>query len=342
MLGESAPFRSDSLGLIIEQRLENANECHCGKNYPASQQMVSSLYCTASCPGGSSQTCGAAGYLEGYSLANTTSTISKPDGWLGCYTDNSNSRTLQAYSYTANGMTSTVCRATCGNKGFTLSGVEYGTQCYCKFCLYPNDRILTKSLGGNFLSGGTRAPASSCNMACSGNSSQTCGAAGYLDLFNTTGVSAVSNGISGYIGCYTDYSVLDGASYSSDWLSVDSCNQWCYARGATYGSVRNGNTCKCSSKAPSALTTTASCNNPCSGNSTQQCGTGGAAAVYQIASTNIKSGDFVISSNSSGYVGCYKEGSSRMLPSYSFTSTSMTNNLCITNCKSLGYAFAGT
>ncbi|KIR79550.1 transmembrane receptor [Cryptococcus gattii E566] len=306
--------------------LENANECHCGKNFPASQQMVSSLYCTASCPGSSSQTCGAAGYLEGYSLANTTSTISKPSGWLGCYSDSSNSRTLQGYSYSASSMTSKVCRTTCGNKGFSLSAVEYGTQCFC----------------GNSLSGGTQAPASSCSMACSGNSSETCGAAGYLDLFNTTGVSAVSNGIAGYIGCYTDYSVLDGASYSSDWLSVDSCNQWCYARGAAYGSVRNGNTCKCSSKAPSTLTTTTSCNNPCSGDSTQQCGTSGAVAVYQISATNIKSGDFVVSSNSSGYVGCYKEGSSRLLPSYSFTSNSMTNNLCVTNCKSLGYAFAGT
>ncbi|OWZ63094.1 hypothetical protein AYX15_04854 [Cryptococcus neoformans] len=306
--------------------LKNANECRCGNNHPASQRMVSGLYCTASCSGSSSQTCGAAGYLEGYNIADTMSTISKPEGWRGCYTDNSRSRTLQGYSYSANGMTSKVCRATCGNKGFTLAAVEFGSQCFC----------------GNSLSGGTRVPASACSMPCSGSRDETCGAGGHLDLFNATGVSVVSNGIAGYMGCFADYFVLNGASYSSDWLSVDSCNQWCYARGAMYSSVRNGNTCKCSSKAPSSFTTTESCNNPCSGDSTQHCGTRSAVAVYDLSSTNIKSGDFVISSSSSGYVGCYREGSSRLLPSYSFSSSSMTNDMCITNCKSLDYDFAGT
>ncbi|WVQ85831.1 hypothetical protein IAT38_007999 [Cryptococcus sp. DSM 104549] len=410
--------------------VEDGTQCKCGNNYPASQQMVSSLYCTKACGGNSTQTCGAGGYIEAYNLqgsdagggmpgisaanyvgcysnspaglttysyndnamtvevcrtacaglgysvggvynskycacanswtgstqklpasqcqyykcaGNSTewcggasqialynatgasTAVTKPDGWISCWTDSTTGRSLTGYQYSATPMSAKACRTACNLQGFSIAGTENGNQCFC----------------GNSLVAGAKAPTSSCKTLCSGSTNETCGAGGFLDLYNATGAAA-NNGIAGYVGCYKDDSVLNGASYVSDFLSVDTCNQWCYARGSAYAGVRNGNQCKCGNTSPSTVTTLAACANPCSGNSAQNCGTSNTIAVYQLSATGIKSGDFVASSNSSGYVGCYKEGTTRMLPSYSFTSSVMTNDLCVSNCKSLGYALAGS
>ncbi|KAK6906807.1 hypothetical protein I203_100794 [Kwoniella mangroviensis CBS 8507] len=410
--------------------VENSNQCRCGNNVPTTTQYVSSLQCNKVCSGNSSETCGAGGYLEAYTLDNSTMsavmpgvsaadyitcyensnrgltgytyydsgmtiekcrttcsefgyglasvylskycgcgnswtgatqkypssscqyykcggnsteycggqtqaavyntsevtvTINKPDGWVSCWTDSGSARTLQDYSYTANPLSAKACRVACANQGYQYAGTESGNQCFC----------------GNKVANGAKAPTSACNTQCAGNANETCGASGYMDLYNATGAVA-NNGIRGYLGCFTDDSTFNGNSYVSDWMSVDSCNQWCYARGSAYAGIRNGNQCKCSSVAPTLVTTSASCNNPCSGNSTQNCGTATTIAAYELANTGIKSADFVVNSNSTGYVGCFREGSTRMLPSYYFSSSSMTNDLCISNCKALGYAYAGS
>ncbi|WVQ72060.1 hypothetical protein IAR50_001604 [Cryptococcus sp. DSM 104548] len=415
--------------------VENANQCNCGNNYPQTSQMVSGLYCTKSCSGNSSETCGAGGYLEAYTLANSSSssttvmagasasayvgcydnsnrglatysyadsgmtvevcrttcaefgyslsgvylarycgcgnswtgatqkypssscqnyacsgnssewcggltqlamynttgvTVSnkKPTGWLSCWTDSSSSRSLTAYSYSASPMSAKACRTACNQQGYTYAGTENGNQCYC----------------GNSLAG-EKAPTSLCKTACSGTSTnETCGASGYLDLYNATGASS-DNGISGYLGCYTDDTKLTGSSYVSDYMSVEVCAQWCLARGTTYAGVRNGNQCKCGSTSPSLVTTLAACNaTSCTatGATSEPCGSSSAIGVYTVADTTVTSGEFPITTNSSGYAGCYKEGSTRMLPSYYFSSSSMTNDLCRSSCKTLGYAYAGT
>ncbi|KAK8850320.1 hypothetical protein IAR55_004237 [Kwoniella newhampshirensis] len=411
--------------------VENGNQCRCGNNYPKTTQYVASLYCNKQCSGNSSQTCGAGGYIEAYTLANTTAAVAmpgisavdyigcydnsnrgltnysyysnsmtvevcrtacsqlgyslasvylskycgcgnawtgsqsklpasacqtygcggngtewcggssqaalynasepssvavtKPDGWLSCWTDSSSSRTLQGYSYNASPMSANACKISCSQQGFAYAGTESGNQCFC----------------GNAIAGGEKAPTSACSYACNGNANQTCGASGYMDLYNATGASA-NNGIPGYSGCFTDDGMLGGPSYVSDFMSVDTCTQWCYAQKQTFAGIRAGNQCKCGTASPGLATTTSACANPCSGNSTQNCGTSTTIAVYNLANTGLKSGDLPMVPDSTGYVGCYHEGSTRLMPNYYFSSSSMTNSLCIANCKSLGYAFAGT
>ncbi|WWD20503.1 hypothetical protein CI109_104979 [Kwoniella shandongensis] len=412
--------------------VENGNQCRCGNNFPKTTQYVSGLYCKTPCSGNSSQTCGAGGYMDAYSLANTTAavampgisaddylgcydnsnrgltayqyyantmtvevcrntchemgyalasvflskycgcgnawtgsqtklpasacqtygcggnyteycggssqaalynttepasatTVVKPDGWISCWTDSSSSRTLQGYSYNASPMSANACKIACAAKGFAYAGTESGNQCFC----------------GSTIAAGEKAPTSACSYGCNGNANQTCGASGYMDLYNTTGAAA-NNGIAGYAGCYTDDGVLGGPSYVSNFMSVDTCTQWCTAQKQSFAGIRNGNQCKCGTNSPSLATTSAACANPCSGNSTQACGTSTTIAVYNLAQTGLKSGDIPLVADSTGYAGCYHEGSTRLLPTYYFSSSSMTNALCINNCKSLGYAVAGT
>ncbi|ODO11105.1 hypothetical protein I350_01707 [Cryptococcus amylolentus CBS 6273] len=414
--------------------VENANQCNCGNNYPQTSQMVSGLYCTKSCAGNSSETCGAGGYLEAYTLSNSSSSstsvmagtsssayvgcydnsnrglaaysyadsgmtvevcrttcaefgyslsgvylarycgcgnswtgatqkypssscqnyacsgnstewcggltqlamynttgvstsVKKPTGWLSCWTDSSSSRSLTSYSYSASPMSAKACRTACNQQGYAYAGTENGNQCYC----------------GNTLAG-EKAPTSQCKTTCTGTTAnETCGASGYMDLYNATGASS-DNGISGYLGCYTDDTKLTGNSFVSDYMSVEVCAQWCLARGTTYAGVRNGNQCKCGNTSPSLVTTLAACNTSCTatGATSEPCGSSSAIGVYTIADTTVTSGEFPITTNSSGYAGCYKEGSTRMLPSYSFSSNSMTNDLCRSSCKTLGYAYAGS
>lgn len=263
-----------------------------------------------------------------YNASDVVVTYDKPSGWLSCWTDSSTSRSLTGYFYSANPMSAHACRIACNQQGYTYAATEAGSQCLC----------------GNTL-GGEKAPTSSCKTACSGSVNETCGGSNYMDLYNATGAAA-DNGIAGYVGCFTDDSSLSTASYVSDYLDVDICNRWCYARGAAYAGVRvssgSNMQCKCGPSSPSLVTTLSACATPCTANSGQPCGSTTAIGVYQLSQTSVTSGEFPISSDSSGYVGCYHEGSARMLPSYSFSMSTMSNSLCISNCKALGYALAGT
>ena len=87
-----------------------------------------------------------------------------PSGWksAGCYSDNLSTRALSGINLAWYGtpITASNCAAYCDKQGFSMSGVEFATQCYC----------------GNSLKGGS-SPVSDdkCNMPCAGDKTQTCG-----------------------------------------------------------------------------------------------------------------------------------------------------------------------
>jgi hypothetical protein len=69
---------------------------------------------------------------------------------------------------------------------------------------------------------------------------------------------------------------------------------------------------------------------PCGGASDEQCGNGYKSSLYTYVPSVAKS------------MGCYIDsGSPRLLPSYSFSSSSMTPTLCQTACADKGYSFSG-
>lgn len=86
------------------------------------------------------------------------------------------------------------CTAACYSAGYSLAGVEYSAECWC----------------GNLIgAGGVPAPASDCNMLCSGNNLESCGGPNRLNVYQntnappTTAPSSPSTvGLWKSLGCY--------------------------------------------------------------------------------------------------------------------------------------------
>jgi len=86
---------------------------------------------------------------------------------IGCYTEAASGRALTGARYDANtSMTVDSCLDFCA--GSTYAGVEYGQECYC----------------GNALGAGSvLAAEAQCDMRCTGNEYQTCGAGRRLNVY---------------------------------------------------------------------------------------------------------------------------------------------------------------
>ena len=96
------------------------------------------------------------------------------DGWsyYGCYAD-TRARVLTGIKLANIGnheVTNTKCVAYCGAAGFSMAGTEYGGQCFC----------------GNELVGSSKLDASSCDMPCEGDDSQTCGGGMALSVYTSS------------------------------------------------------------------------------------------------------------------------------------------------------------
>ncbi|KAI5832076.1 hypothetical protein K523DRAFT_334890 [Schizophyllum commune Tattone D] len=167
--------------------VEYGNECYCGNalSNGANGNVLDPSVCSVNCAGNAAEKCGAAYRLNLYYQANigsgttssapassttptTTSSSSTPSStaktWktVGCVSEASGARALTGSSYTQSNMTPTVCQALCDQGSFTISGTEYGNQCYC---------------GNAFSNGATGAvvAASQCSSKCAGDSTLTCG-----------------------------------------------------------------------------------------------------------------------------------------------------------------------
>lgn len=123
------------------------------------------------CGGLSTEICGGSSRLSVYQsytqaspvLVNTTTV----DGgeteqtFQGYFTDNANNRTLDGFAFTSSkNMTVENCIRGCHENGYSVGGVEYGTECYCGGSVPATDL-----LAGN----------ASCQvMMCSGNTAEFC------------------------------------------------------------------------------------------------------------------------------------------------------------------------
>ncbi|KUJ11317.1 WSC-domain-containing protein [Mollisia scopiformis] len=102
---------------------------------------------------------------------------SAPSGYVyvGCYADNQAIRLLDGAIYTSSSMTVSVCAGYCstisGARFYPLIGVEDAGQCFCGSS-FPRSPGIANEAG--------------CNEECSGDSTQTCGGQGYINVYNAT------------------------------------------------------------------------------------------------------------------------------------------------------------
>ncbi|CAN0056146.1 unnamed protein product [Ectocarpus sp. 6 AP-2014] len=97
--------------------------------------------------------------------------------YLGCFSDPADSRVFDT-QYSDSAMTAAVCSVLCASSAFY--GTQYSSECWC------GDNVDYDANGEGV-----------CDMACSGDSSQTCGGFYAMSVYENPDDS-------GYLGCYSD------------------------------------------------------------------------------------------------------------------------------------------
>ena len=154
--------------------IEYGGECYCA-NALQSYSAVGQSGCNMACTGNSSEICGGSSRLSVYNLTTFVppTTVKAVGSYVseGCYNEASNGRLLTGPAYTnTSGMTVESCVAFCkaSSPSQAYAGVEYGQECYC---------------GSSLPNGATTASINSCNMLCTGNAEEFCGAASLLNVY---------------------------------------------------------------------------------------------------------------------------------------------------------------
>ncbi|KAF0320781.1 WSC domain-containing protein [Colletotrichum asianum] len=257
-----------------------------------------------------------------------------PNGWTykGCYTDGP-ARQLARASYADPSMTEESCVNFCQEHGFPVAGVEYSSECWCDY------RIPAE-----------RRPETDCNMVCSGDSTEYCGAGNRLTVFSNGGTSpAVNPGPSGWtsLGCYTDsgtrtLSYRAGVSGGGSAMSVLQCTTACTAVGFAFAGVEYGTECWCDDAIRGGASSAPEddCNMLCGGNNSELCGGPNRINLYKGAVAPKTPSVLPTGWKSHG---CLKDNiGGRSLGVYVGVEGGNTNVAnCIAACAAAGYTLAG-
>ena len=209
--------------------VEWGTECFCSSTittgFPAGQ------VCPQACSGNSTELCGGAGVISIFNNTLSTASIAAPGAgpvstaagtYVGCVSEgNNNGRTLTGASTSSNNMTLEMCRSFCTSRGFSLSGTEYSSQCYC---------------GNSFVNGGAiQSSDSTCNMLCAGNSMNVCGGPNRLSVYSATpAVSSSSSTMATVTKSAASASATVGGAAGSSSLSCPSNNGSSFSAAGSY------------------------------------------------------------------------------------------------------------
>ncbi|KAF8993372.1 WSC domain-containing protein [Cyathus striatus] len=130
--------------------------------------------CNTACTGDPTQACGGSDRIFIYSSSGTVVTpgpsIKQSVGtWVykGCRVDFSPRSLSNRLAIPSNANSAEYCTAQCKQQGYALAGLEYGSECWCD----------------NYMPYGQLVDDSQCNMVCSGDSTEFCGAGSRLALY---------------------------------------------------------------------------------------------------------------------------------------------------------------
>lgn len=310
------------------------DECWCGNIAPST--VANSSDCSTACDGDATQECGG-----GYRLSVTKDTSvtvvtpTLPSGVisLGCYADNQSSRTLPYQAYSGPNNNNSACSLLCRAGHYPYSGTEYGKECWC----------------GHSLPSNLMADNSTCNMVCTGDNVEHCGAGLRLSVHQDTTIptstQALPSGIVA-LGCYTDTASYSNARtlptllYSNSSNSDSVCALACRDAGYPISGTEYSNECWCGLIAPatSLATTNSSCTMPCPGIGNQICGGSWLLNIQQ--DTTVRPATPLPSGWTS--LGCYEDFSTRTLPVMAWRTSSNSDTSCLNQCQADGYDYAGT
>ncbi|KAL2065736.1 hypothetical protein VTL71DRAFT_3406 [Oculimacula yallundae] len=270
------------------------------------------------------------------SLASSISTLapSSPSWYAdGCWTDAVGGRALMNQQYgDASIMTVELCMKKCANAGYTVAGLEYYSECYCD---------------SQIRNGNIRATdPTTCNTACTGNSTQNCGGGNRLALFryglratssSSTSSTQSSTSLSSSSVSQTTPSVPTSSSTQStapswkylgcyvDYVGSRTLNNQIYGNGDTMTpelycdtALRNGG-----GPAPDGST---GCNMACHGNNTAMCGGPNRLNLYSFTTPSTSTSASSQQSSSSSQTVSSTTSSKSALASSAWTSLGCYND----------------
>nr|XP_031859690.1 uncharacterized protein CI109_004965 [Kwoniella shandongensis]KAA5526762.1 hypothetical protein CI109_004965 [Kwoniella shandongensis] len=265
--------------------LEYSGECYCGGVLTNGASLSIAGTCNMPCSGDSARTCGGSGALSIYvstksnaatlSSDLTTTTYTPPTGWssIGCYAEGSTGRALDGYSYSTPALNSATCISYCRSKGYSMAGLEYGSECYCD----------------NSFRNGAGATSKNCNMPCSGGPGENCGGPGALQVYSNPSLAPTASTSNGYSkqGCFQEVSgrALTGASFTSSSMTIDTCTSFCKTSNFKYAALEYGGECYCGNSLVNGAALnkySTQCTMKCAGNTKQLCGGPNALSLYAM------------------------------------------------------------
>ncbi|KAK3075865.1 hypothetical protein LTR53_000438 [Teratosphaeriaceae sp. CCFEE 6253] len=347
--------------------LEYAGECYCANTLRTYAAPVTDGRCYMSCNGDQDETCGGPNGLSLYQLT----------GWydVGCWNDTVGSRSLRYQQYGIASVNVQTCTAACKKAGYSLAGVEYGSECYC-------DKA-PQNYGGPAVDGSV-----GCNMPCQGRPDQVCGGPGRLNVyqFNATVLPATATTSSAageattppaggdgggttpsptpsssvnssaiapfaYQGCYTEGNggraiLYQQPDYQS--MTVESCIAECSSLGYTIAGMEYSAQCFCDNYIRNTPTQVddSQCDMACAGNQGEFCGAGDILSVYANGTLNSYRAPTVQKEDLPGsweYQGCLSDvGDPRSLAYLTVFEKTNNNTACLSLCAEYGYNAAGT
>ena len=301
--------------------VEYGGECFCGNTLAAGSINATASDCSMTCSNNQTELCGGPSRLNMYVFGNGTfpnptpsnrgdnNNPTTPPGptipvnignftYQSCYTEITG-RALSGFALADNSITLQTCASNCTQ--YQYFGVEYGRECYC-----------SNTLG----SGSAPATDGRCNMACSGNSSFTCGGPNGLTLYQNlnwttsappppppqpAGPTIVpSVGSYQYVDCHTEVPgrALTGKAIASNDMTVQNCAGNCTA--FAYFAIEYSQECYCGNSlvTGSVTATDGRCSMTCAGNSSTICGGPNGLSLYQYVGPSSSSSSMVSSTTS--------------------------------------------
>ena len=269
--------------------------CYCSSSLPSPSNFSTPSSCNLACTGNATQLCGGASALT---VFNNTAIMPAPPTitagavvgtsiYLGCASEATSGRALNASGYSNATVTNAQCASFCASKNYALFGTEYSSQCYCS----------------NALAAGSTLPQTGCSMACAGtlppgspfaSYANICGGPNRISLWNNTLYKAVQTpaSIGAYInqGCYSEGNngrALANATWSSSNMTIENCVGFCKEQGALgkWAGVEYGQECYCGSGIANgggpASDGNVGCDMACAGNQYEWCGGPNRLFVYK-------------------------------------------------------------
>ncbi|KAK2592716.1 hypothetical protein QQS21_009591 [Conoideocrella luteorostrata] len=180
---------------------------------------------------------------------------------LGCFVDSTSARVLPTL-INQGGNTPAKCNAACADAGFPYAGVEFGSQCFCAPA--PQQALVASS---------------DCTKECPGNSAENCGGPNAIRIY-----SSVPTWLN--LGCYSDAtnSRTLAKSINIAGNTNKKCQDACADAGYKYAGTEFGSQCFCGNSIDNGGASIAqnTCNKPCAGDATTNCGGPNALSITQL------------------------------------------------------------